>query len=160
MAMSSPAALSNTFSPSSSIAVNPGLQALRTVGEWFQLPIISFVDWVSVSRHGLAPESLDLLLEHGYSRNELSWIIAPRTLSHRRSKREKLTPEESGRVLRAAKIQAMAEAVFGDQALAQDWLSEKRPSFGDLSAKELMQTEQGGQWVEETLGRLDAGYFA
>lgn len=148
------------FSPSPKLPLSPGMQALQTVGEWLQLPISNFVDWVSLSRGGLAPESIELLVEHGYSRKELSWIIAPRTLSHRRNKREKLTPEESGRLLRAAKIQAMAEAVFGDQELAKNWLSQKRPSFGDLSAKELMQTEQGGQWVEETLGRLDAGYFA
>ena len=149
-----------TFTPKAVRAENPGQLAIYRVGDWFQQPVKNAVDWVSLSRRGLSPEALDRLLEHGFSKHELNWIIAPRTLSHRRSRAENLTPEESGRLLRAAKIQALAEVVFGDLELAVQWLSEKRNLFNGLSAKELMQTEQGGRMVEDALGQLDAGYFA
>ena len=71
-----------------------------------------------------------------------------------------LTANETGCFLRAVKIRAMAEAVLGNSEMALAWLRKPRRSFGGISAMELLQTEAGGQVVEEILGQLDEGYFA
>ncbi|MXW50842.1 MAG: DUF2384 domain-containing protein [Gammaproteobacteria bacterium] len=54
----------------------------------------------------------------------------------------------------------MAEAVLGSPERALAWLRRPRRAFGGISAMGLLQTEAGGQIVEETLGQLDEGYFA
>ncbi len=70
------------------------------------------------------------------------------------------TGDESGRLIRAAKIFAMADVVFGDHDLAIKWLNKPRKAIGDMSALDAMQTEAGAILVEEVLGQIDSGYFA
>lgn len=77
-----------------------------------------------------------------------------------RSNKEPLTQEESGRWLRAAKAQALALEVFGDQVKASQWLHKPRKQFEGQTAMGLIQTEAGAQLVEDTLNQIDSGYFA
>lgn len=80
---------------------------------------------------------VDALIKRGYSAGELSWVIKPRTLSHRRQKHERLSSEETGR-----------------------WLHKTRKLFDGLNAIEMIQTEAGARLVEDALNQIDAGYFA
>ena len=102
----------------------------------------------------------DALIEQGFTRGEIAWIVPPRTLTHRRNKKLRLTSEESGRWLRAAKIRALANVVLGDSDKANTWLHKPRKAFDGLNAMELMKAEAGAQIVEEALGQLDTGFFA
>ncbi|MFV0477717.1 MAG: antitoxin Xre/MbcA/ParS toxin-binding domain-containing protein [Parahaliea sp.] len=148
------------FKPSKTHQEGPGARAMAQIGKLLGLPICSALDMAKIVRGGIATDAVDLLLKQGYTRSETRWIVAPRTLTHRRRNQEPLSPEESGRLLRAAKLRAMAIIVLGDEERANLWLHKPRQGFGGSSAMDMMQTEYGGQVVEEALGQLDAGYFA
>ena len=135
-------------------------RAIKAVGLMIDAPLVKPLDVVRVTRQGLPPELVDVLVEKGFARKDIGWIVAPRSLRHRRDKKEKLTPEESDRFLRAAKLYALAVEVFGSTDKAMQWLLKPRNAFDGHSAMEFMQSEIGGEIVEEQLCQLDAGYFA
>jgi len=57
----------------------------------------------------------------GFSDREIGQFIIPeRTQRHRRAKKEPLTVEESDRLVRMTRIQALAEDVFGNSEKAND----------------------------------------
>src|SRR5262249_15252247 len=61
----------------------------------------------------------------GFSEQEVAeYVIPPRTRRHRRVRREPLTVDESDRLVRLARIQAVAEDVFGDADKANKGLGE------------------------------------
>ncbi len=142
--------------PVESVAAEPWKRMSRML----ELPVENAFDLARLNREGVAPDRVDVLVERGFKRRELDWIAPLRTLSHRRRKGERLKAGETGSLLRAMKIQAMAEAVLGSRERALAWLRKGRQAFGGTSAMELMRTEAGGQLVEENLIRLDEGYFA
>ncbi|MEE8056217.1 MAG: antitoxin Xre/MbcA/ParS toxin-binding domain-containing protein [Pseudomonadales bacterium] len=148
------------FIPKTQPAKSVSARALAQVGGIIDTPLTNAVDLMRVTRSGISPDAVDALLKRGFARSDVVWIVPPRTLSHRRKNQEQLTSEESGRWLRAAKIQALAEVILGDGDKAMQWLHKPRKAFDQLSAMEVMQTEAGGQLVEELLGQLDAGFFA
>lgn len=141
-------------------AESASARAMALVSELLNKPVETAFDLVAITREGVAPEMMAELLSSGFTRQEIDWIVPPRTLSHRRRNRRRLTPVETGCFLRTVKIRAMAEAVLGSPERALAWLRRPRRAFGGISAMGLLQTEAGGQIVEETLGQLDEGYFA
>ena len=135
-------------------------RALAEVSRLLDTPIETALDLAAVNRKGVAPETFAVLVESGLTRREIDWIVPRRTLRQRRQSGRLLTPNETGCFLRVLKIRSMADAVFGNTDTALAWLRRPRRTFGGISAMELLQTEAGGQVVEETLGQLDEGYFA
>ena len=135
-------------------------RALAQVSRLLNTPIETTLDLAVIARKGVPSKLMAVLVDSGFTRREVDWIVPRRTLSHRRQNGRPLTANETGCFLRAAKIRAMAEAVLGNPEMALAWLRKPRRSFGGISAMELLQTEAGGQVVEESLGQLDAGYFA
>lgn len=135
-------------------------RALLRVSEMAKGNIRNQLDEIALTQAGIMPTAVETLARSIVTINELSWVIARRTLTHRKNKGEKLTPEESGRWLRAAKICALAEEVFGDKEKASTWLHKPRRAFNDQNAIAIMQTEAGAKLVEDTLNQIDAGYFA
>lgn len=125
-----------------------------------KISIKSQLDEIALTQAGFMPTAVEVLAKSIVTINELSWVIARRTLTHRKNKGERLTPEESGRWLRAAKICALAEEVFGNKDKASTWLRKPRKAFDNQSAITIMQTEPGAKLVEDTLNQIDAGYFA
>ncbi len=103
---------------------------------------------------------LDNLLKEGVTSKELALILPPRTLAHRRTKGQPLSPDESDRALRMARLVALAESVFGEREKALRWLRKPQARFSRRSAMELMASEIGGRLVEETLVQIDEGYAA
>src|ERR1700739_1683568 len=76
----------------------------------------------------LAPAVIKRLIALGLERGEIDAVIIPqRTLQHRRSRREKLTVEESDRVLRAIRVLSLAESVYGNRERALGWLRRTHP---------------------------------
>jgi len=110
---------------------------------------------------GLPLSVIPRLIARGLSREEIfSIIINPRTLKHRRSKRQPLSKEESERAIRAARILARAQAVFGDPASALQWLRTSKKRFEGRTPLEMLATEPGGRLVDEMLIQIDEGMFA
>ncbi len=135
-------------------------RALLRVSEMAKDNIRNQFDEIALTQTGVMPTAVEVLAKTIVTINELSWVIARRTLTHRKNKGERLTPEESGRWLRAAKICALAEEVFGQKDKASTWLRKPRKAFNNQSAMTIMQSEAGAKLVEDTLNQIDAGYFA
>ncbi len=106
-------------------------------------------------------EALTRLKKHGISSNEVyALIINPRTLKHRRTKRQPLSKEESERAVRVGRILATAQAVWGDEEAALKWMRTPKRRFEGRSPMEMLSTETGGRLVEEMLVQIDEGMFA
>ena len=71
-----------------------------------------------------------------------------------------LSVEESDRVVRLARIQALAEDTFGDAGKANRWLRQPLGILDDKSPLELAQTESGTRVIEQLLAKIDWGAAA
>lgn len=77
---------------------------------------------------------------------------------HGRSKRgEPLSPEESERVYRLAKITEAAERYFQDRAAARRWLANPKVALGGDSPLNFARTAEGADYVVNLLGRMAHG---
>ena len=118
-------------------------------------------DLVKVVEAGLATGAIDGLRRSGLTDDEIYSLIVPRrTLTHRRTRREALSREESDRAVRLARLGALAEHVFGDSKRAWHWLRVEKRQFRGRSPLQLMITEAGARLVEELLYRIDEGTAA
>ena len=91
--------------------------------------------------------------------------VSPRTVSRRRKTvkipaRERLSPVESDRVYRFARIVAMAEDVFEDKNEALEWLNSPQHGLGGRIPFDMLQTDAGAREVEELLLRIDYGVIS
>jgi putative toxin-antitoxin system antitoxin component (TIGR02293 family) len=111
---------------------------------------------------GTGVEILDELAAHGFDQDELFELVVPRrTLARRRdSGSRRLSLEESDRAVRLARIAALSERVFGDEAIAHAWLREPSRTLAGATPLSLLKTETGAQLVEQTLHRIDFGMLA
>jgi len=83
--------------------------------------------------------------------------ITARTLSRRKGE-GRLHPDESDRLIRAARIFAQAAELFeGDVESARKWLTTPQPGLGGAPPVEYAATEVGAREVEALLGRLEHG---
>ncbi len=115
----------------------------------------------AITDAGLPLEALTELTLMGFTAGEVgALVINPRTLRHRRSRREPLSVEEADRAVRLARVYGHAEEVFGDGARAWAWLRAPNRSLDDHVPVQLLQTETGARVVEEALTRIDEGIFA
>lgn len=121
--------------------------------------------WVAaasrIRQRGFPLEALRQLLALGFTMREVQeFVINPRTLRHRRRRREHLSGEESDRVVRLAHALASAERTFGDRERAWRWLRKANRALGGQRPIDLLATETGARAIEELLVRLDEGMFA
>ncbi len=108
----------------------------------------------------LPTSSIDRLLALGLTRSEIdSLVIRLRTLQRRRVRREKLTVEESDRVMRLLRLFSHAELVYGSPERALGWLRRPRTRFGKRTPLNLLKTDVGSRIVEEMLVQIDHGMF-
>ena len=104
---------------------------------------------------------LDELAGHGFSEPELFDFVVPRrTLARRRQAGGELSPEESDRAVRLARLTEMAERIFGDPAKAHRWMRKPSPMLEGSIPLALMKTETGAHLVEQALYRIEYGMFA
>jgi putative toxin-antitoxin system antitoxin component (TIGR02293 family) len=108
----------------------------------------------------LPTSSINRLLALGLTRSELDALVIPqRTLQHRRSRREKLSIEESDRVLRVTRLLSQAESVYGSRERALAWLRRPHPQLSNRTPLEMSRTDTGSRIVEELLVQIDEGMF-
>lgn len=85
--------------------------------------------------------------------------IPARTLARRRTE-HRLSPEESDRVLRVARILARAQEVFGSDDRARRWLAAPCRALGGKVPVELLDTDLGAKTVDDEITRIAHGVFA
>ena len=118
-------------------------------------------DMIRQVEAGLPLKVVDRLIQRGLQRDEIFLIIInPRTLKHRRSKREPLSKEESERAVRTVRILARAQAVLGGQEEALRWLRAPKKRFEGRPPMAMLATETGGRMVDEMLVQINEGMFA
>jgi putative toxin-antitoxin system antitoxin component (TIGR02293 family) len=108
----------------------------------------------------LAPSVIKRLSALGLERSEIDAVVIPaRTLQHRRSRREKLTIEESDRVLRVIRVLSLTESIYGSRERALNWLRKPHPRLDERTPLSLLKTDTGSRIVEELLIQIDEGMF-
>lgn len=128
----------------------------------FHQRIRSDVDLVEALREGFPTEAADALLSEGViTPQELYALVIPRrTLALRRQRQQPLTPEESDRLARLARVLLFAEETFGSAEKAGRWLRKPNRGLGGRVPIDLLSTEAGARIVEQALGRIGHGIFA
>jgi putative toxin-antitoxin system antitoxin component (TIGR02293 family) len=129
------------------------------IGDWLGLRApAAELDILRIVEGRLAPSAINRLAALGLERAEIDATVIPsRTLQHRRSRREKLTIEESDRVLRVVRVLSSAEAVYGSRERALAWLRRENPRIEGRTPLSLLKTDTGSRMVEELLVQIDEG---
>jgi putative toxin-antitoxin system antitoxin component (TIGR02293 family) len=108
----------------------------------------------------LSPTVIKRLCTLGVERKEIDdVVISSRTLQYRRTRHQKLTVEESDRVLRLIRVLCATESVFGRREKALAWLRSSNDRLGGRSPFSLLKTDVGSRVVEEQLIQIDEGIF-
>lgn len=120
------------------------------------------MDWIPLVRQGLPAGAFDAMLRlTRITQGELARALAipERTLA-RRKREGILSPEESAKLLRLARVVERAEAVFEDADLALNWLQHPNAALCGVTPLSLLDTDIGADSVLDTLGRIEHGVFA
>jgi len=131
------------------------------IGDWLGMqPPATEAEILQLVEGQFAPSILKRLISLGLQRSEIDQAIIPlRTLQHRRSRREKLTVEESDRVMRLIRILSAAESVYGTRERALTWLRTAHSRLGGRTPLSLLSTDTGSRIVAEFLIQIDEGMF-
>ncbi len=133
----------------------------QQIGAWLGIPIPKTDQQVlEIVERQLATSAIHRLVALGITRGEIDALVIPlRTLQHRRSRREKLTVEESDRVMRIARVLSQAESVYESRNRALVWLRRTNPRLRGRTPLEMLKTDTGSRLVEELLVQIDEGMF-
>lgn len=131
------------------------------IGDWLGLqPPATEGEILRIVEGRLSPSVIKRLAALGLERSEIDAVVVPsRTLQHRRSRREKLTVEESDRVLRVIRALSLAESVYGGRERALSWLRRPHARLDRRTPLSLLKTDTGSRIVEELLIQIDEGIF-
>jgi putative toxin-antitoxin system antitoxin component (TIGR02293 family) len=118
-------------------------------------------DVMNLVEKRLPSRAIDALRQSGLTDGEVYSLVVPRrTLTHRRTRREALSRDESDRVVRVARVVALSEEVFGERERGWRWLRDAKRQFQGRAPLDLLVTEAGARLVEELLYRIDEGMAA
>jgi putative toxin-antitoxin system antitoxin component (TIGR02293 family) len=116
-----------------------------------------------LTREGVPVAALTLLAgQLDIDRRRLAHIIgiSDRTLSRRLANDERLTAEESDRMVRLARVVAMATDTLGTSAKAASWLQSPNMVLGGQAPLDILDTDSGTRTVETVLGRIEWGLYS
>lgn len=119
-------------------------------------------DLISRIREGLEFNAFSRLQERlDLTERDLASLlgISSTTLA-RRKVQNRLTPEESERAVRFARLFELAGDVFEEEADRRNWLKTPRAVFGGESPLQRASTEIGARQVEDVLGRIEYGVYS
>jgi putative toxin-antitoxin system antitoxin component (TIGR02293 family) len=137
------------------------MAAKLNIAEFIGVSPKSEFDLAAIVEKGLPIASIARLKAEGLTFSEISAIvISPRTLKHRKARGEQLSHEETDRVVRVARIVALAEQVFGNRDKALTWLRSKDGRIKERTPLSMLHTESGGRLVENMLWQIDEGVYA
>lgn len=109
-----------------------------------------------VVQEGLPSNLLEATINRIFPQNPaFRYQIVPRaTLTRRLKKGERLSPEESEKLQRVARVFAMAKDVWGSEEDAREFMAKRHPMLDDRTPFEACLSEIGAREVESILGRL------
>jgi len=117
---------------------------------------------IAAVRRGLPMRAYALLKDSLHKHDaEMGMLlnIQPRTLS-RRKKEARLSPAESDRVVRLARITDAAVSLFDDEQEAIAWLDRPLAILNEESPLQRASTDIGAREVENLIGRIEHGVFS
>src|ERR1700722_15745731 len=131
------------------------------IGDWLGLESpVTEGDILRIVEGRLAPSVIKRLSALGLERSEIDAVVIPtRTLQHRRSRRQKLTVEESDRVLRVIRVLSLTESIYGGRERALEWLRKPNARLDGRAPLSLLKTDTGSRIVEKLLIQIDDGMF-
>ncbi|MDY0186246.1 MAG: DUF2384 domain-containing protein [Desulfuromonadaceae bacterium] len=120
------------------------------------------MDWIPLVRQGLPSASVDAVVRiTRITQSELAHALAiPERTLVRRKREGVLSPEESAKFVRFARVVERAETVFEEPGGALDWLQSPNAALGGVTPLSLLDTDIGADSVLDTLGRIEHGVFA
>ena|SRR5450432_461138 len=86
--------------------------------------------------------------------------ISGRTLSRRTSADARLTPAESDRLVRLARILAQSKETLGSMEKASRWLQTPNRALEGDKPFDRLDTDAGVRSVEQVLGRIEYGLYS
>lgn len=87
-------------------------------------------------------------------------IGSPRTLQRKRAAGGRLSPDESDRLARVARLLARAEEALGGAAKGLYWLRRDNRALGGARPLDLLDSDAGALAVERVLGRIEHGVYS
>ncbi|HEX4134226.1 MAG TPA: antitoxin Xre/MbcA/ParS toxin-binding domain-containing protein [Bryobacteraceae bacterium] len=120
-------------------------------------------DLAHLVRKGLPAGSVPALAEKLHLGNSVlsrKLRIPQRTLTRRLSQASLLTPGESDRTVRMARVYAGAVEMIGDREKAIEWLSTPNRALGGEKPLDQLDTDTGARMVEDVLGRIAYGVYS
>lgn len=119
------------------------------------------VDLVPLVRRGLPTAAVQFVLDSGsLTAAELDRIVFRRKTLGNRRELGTLTPKQSDRLLRVARVIAAAEETFGGREKARWWLRRPTTALAGERPLDLLDTSTGSREVETLLGRVAHGIAA
>lgn len=127
-----------------------------------QRSVGSEIEMARMVREGLPAAALDHLLaeltpDAGTQAEVYGVVGSARTLQRKRAARQRLSPDESDRLARLARILVHAEETFGSADKAHGWLGDPNWALGGVKPLSLLDSDAGALAVEQLLGRIQHG---
>ena len=123
--------------------------------------IRSELDLLEAVSRGLPTLAVDAVVHSGILTADEAdrLVIARRALASRKARGQDLTRDESDRLARIARVNAVALEQFGSAEKASRWLRKANRALGGRVPLELLATGEGARVVEETVMRIAHGLF-
>src|SRR5688572_7458607 len=119
-------------------------------------------EWVARIQSGLpAASALAFKAALGLTNEELASVlgVSPRTVARLNPAGSHLDPVSGDRLVRSARLYAIAAEVLEDSAAAAQWLKSPQRALGGGVPLALAQTDVGSRAVEALLGRMEHGVY-
>lgn len=119
-------------------------------------------EWVEKIRSGLPAASAVAFKEAlGLTNEQLASVlgVSPRTVARLDPARSHLDAVSGDRLVRAARLYAIAAEVLEDADAAAQWLKSAQRALGGAVPLQLAETDIGSRAVETLLGRMEHGVY-
>src|SRR5258706_14403792 len=119
-------------------------------------------EWVARIRSGLpAASALAFKAALGLTNEQLASVlgVSLRTVARLDPRESRLDAVSGDRLLRSARLYAIAAEVLEDDSAAARWLKSPQRALGGGVPLELAQTDVGSRAVEALLGRMEHGVY-
>lgn len=119
-------------------------------------------DLIAIIRTGIPRQAMDNLMAIAdLSLIEMAAIVhtSDRTL-RRYTAKQKLSQEQSERMIEMAKLYSRGEEVFGTLQDFREWMDTSLLTFGSKRPKEFLDTSLGISMIMDEIGRIQHGIFA
>jgi putative toxin-antitoxin system antitoxin component (TIGR02293 family) len=122
-------------------------------------PVTSLIELNDAVERGLPKATLRIVVQHVFpdaaDQRAMMYRIVPEATFKRR--RERLSPAESERTERLARVVAIAEDVWQDRNQARRFLTTPHPEMGGKTPVDAALTELGARQAEEVMARIVYG---